>query len=281
MNKGQSEGRQAGETDVEAIAAEAFAVLGAGRQIAPFSDRYPNFGMDDAYRVAASVRRKREARGEQPLGRKIGFTNRTIWAEYNVYAPMWGHVYDRSVHDLAKDGAGFSLSGLAEPRIEPEIVFGLAAAPVPGMDERALLGCVEWVAHGFEIVQSIFPDWKFLAADTIAAYGLHGALLVGPRHPLASRSEDWRRELAAFEIDLFRNGSLTDHGRAANVLDGPLFALRHLVDLLASDPVNPPLAAGEIVTTGTLTRAFPVAAGQTWTTELTGIALEGARIRFV
>ena len=98
MNKGQSEGRQAGETDVEAIAAEAFALLGAGRQIAPFSDRYPNFGMDDAYRVAAAVRMKREARGERPVGRKIGFTNRTIWAEYNVYAPMWGHVYDRTLH---------------------------------------------------------------------------------------------------------------------------------------------------------------------------------------
>jgi hypothetical protein len=29
-------------------------------------------------------------------------------------------------------------------------------------------------------------------------------------------------------------------------------ALRHLVDLLARDQINPPLAAGEIVTTGTL-----------------------------
>jgi 2-oxo-3-hexenedioate decarboxylase len=90
MNTGQSDTREAGQTDVEAIAAEAFAVLGAGRQIAPFSHRYPALGMDDAYRVAAAVRMKREARGERPLGRKIGFTNRTIWSEYNVYAPMWG-----------------------------------------------------------------------------------------------------------------------------------------------------------------------------------------------
>ncbi|MCD6058949.1 MAG: Hydratase/decarboxylase [Thermomicrobiales bacterium] len=50
--------------------------------------------------------------------------------------------------------------------------------------------------------------------------------------------------------------------------------------MLASDPVNPPLAAGEIVTTGTLTRAFPVATGETWATELTGIALDGIAIRF-
>jgi 2-oxo-3-hexenedioate decarboxylase len=281
MNEGQSDGRAGGGKDLDAIAAEAFAALGAGRQIAPFSGRFAGFGLDDAYRVTAAVRGKREARGERPIGRKIGFTNRTIWEEYRVYAPMWGYVYDRTVHDLAAAGGDFSLSGLAEPRIEPEIVFGLARAPAPGMDPRALIGCVEWIAHGFEIVQSIFPDWKFAAADTVAAYGLHGALLIGPRHPAAARLQDWVRELAAFEIDLFRNGSPTDHGRAASVLDGPLFALRHLVDLLASDPVNPPLAAGEIVTTGTLTRAFPVIAGETWKTELTGIPLEGARIRFV
>ena len=192
-----------------------------------------------------------------------------------------GYVYDRTLRDLPKAGMDVSLSGLAEPRIEPEIVFGLAAAPTPGMGEPALLGCIDWIAHGFEIVQSIFPNWTFFAADTIVAYGLHGALQVGSRHSVASRSDDWGHELSAFEIDLFRNGVLAGHGRAANVLDGPVFALRHLVELLAADPLNPPLAAGEIVTTGTLTRAFPVVAGEVWTTELKGIPLEGARIRFI
>jgi 2-oxo-3-hexenedioate decarboxylase len=266
--------------DINTIAAEAFAVLGSGRQVAPFSAHHPEFALADAYGVTAAVRASREARGERVVGRKIGFTNRTIWAEYNVHAPMWGYVYDRTLHDLATDGAGVSLGHFAEPRIEPEIVFGLARAPSPGMDEDALLGYIDWVAHGFEIVQSIFPDWKFLAPDTVAGYGLHGGLWVGPRHPVASRSADWKRELAAFEIDLYRNGAKVDHGLAANVLDGPLFALRHLVALLAADPQSPPLAAGEIVTTGTLTRAFPVAGGETWTTKLTGIRLEGARLGF-
>jgi 2-oxo-3-hexenedioate decarboxylase len=45
----------------------------------------------------------------------------------------------------------------------------------------------------------------------------------------------------------------------------------HLAELLAADPLNPPLAAGEVVTTGRLTRAFPAAAGEVWTTELTRI----------
>jgi len=265
--------------DIQDIAEEVFAALGTGRQIAPFSKAYPDFGLAEAYRVAAAVRAKREARGERPIGRKIGFTNRTIWVEYGVYAPIWGYVYDRTVGDLTSE-APVSLSGLAEPRIEPEIVFGLTAPPSPGMDERALFRCIDWIAHGFEIVQSIFPNWSFKAPDTVAAYGLHGMLLIGPRHSAESRLDEWASELSRFEIDLFRNGALIDHGVAANVLDGPLFALRHLAETLAQDSLSPPLAAGEIVTTGTLTRAFPVAPGEAWTTQLSGLPLEGAHIRF-
>jgi 2-oxo-3-hexenedioate decarboxylase len=51
--------------------------------------------------------------------------------------------------------------------------------------------------------------------------------------------------------------------------------LRHLVDILVRDQVNPPLEAGEIVTTGTLTRALPISGGDTWTTELTGVRCDG------
>ncbi len=267
-------------TSVQMVAAEAFDLLDSGRQVAPFSSRLPRFDLDDAYRVTAAVRQMRETRGEIPLGRKIGFTNRTIWDEYQIGAPMWGYIYNRTVHDLADVGTTVSLAGLAEPRIEPEIIFGLAMAPEPGMDERALLGCVDWVAHGFELVQSIFPRWEFTLPDTVAAYGLHGMLLVGPRHSLVEHGGDWLGNLSTFGIDLKRDGTVIDQGRASNVLGGPLSALRHLVEVLASDPVNPPLAAGEIVTTGTLTRAFPVAPGETWTTELTGIALDGVAIRF-
>jgi 2-oxo-3-hexenedioate decarboxylase len=225
------------------------------------------------------VHARRIARGERPVGRKIGFTNRHIWEEYGVWAPIWGHVYDTTACDLAKVAGGFDLAGLAEPRIEPEVMFGMAAAPKQGMDDAALLGCIEWVAHGFELVQSLFPGWKFAAADTVAAYGLHGALFVGERFPVASSLERWRTTLPAFEIDLFCDGKLIDHGRASHVLDGPVSALRHLVDVLAADASQPPLAAGEIVTTGTLTRAFPVRPGQTWSTALSGIDLPGARLR--
>jgi len=267
-------------TELQAIAAEAFAALDTGRQISSFSARISAFDLDDAYRVTATIRQMRETRGEMPVGRKIGFTNRTIWTEYNVYEPVWGYVYNRTVHNLAEIGDTFSLMGFAEPRIEPEIVFKLALTPAPDMDETALLACIDWVGHGFEIVQSIFPGWKFSAPDTVAAFGLHGALLIGPRHSIAAHSEEWSRTLSTFEIDLKRDGTVADHGRALNLLGGPVSAMRHLVDILARDQFNPPLAAGEIVTTGTLPRALPVSAGETWTTGLTGLAPDGICVRF-
>ncbi len=65
------------------------------------------------------------------------------------------------------------------------------------------------------------------------------------------------------------------------MLGGPLRALAHLAGLLAQDPHNPPLQAGEIVTTGTLTRAFPVAPGERWHTVLSGIGLEGLSVGFL
>ena len=209
----------------------------------------------------------------RPQGR---FTNSRIWDEYGVRAPNWGYVYDRTVHDLAKT---LSLAPYAEPKIEPEIIVGLCAVPSPGMDDAALLSCIGWVAHGFEIVQSVFPNWKFTPADSVAANAMHGALLMGPRHDIGARAAEWLRALQESEVELYCDGTLVDSGRGTNVLEGPLSVVRYLTGLLARDPDNPPLAAGEIVATGTSTRALSVKPGQTWTTKLKGIALDGISLR--
>jgi len=265
-------------TTLRTIADEAFAAFNSGgRHVQSFSARYPGFTLNDAYRVTALANELRGANGYKPVGRKAGFTNRQMWKEYGVSAPNWGYIYDRTLHDLA---VPLPLAPYTEPKIEPEIMFGLATAPSPGMDDAALLSCIGWVAHGWELVQSIFPGWKFSLPDCTAANAMHGALLIGPRHEIGTRADEWLRTLPQFEVELYCDGKLMDRGRGSNVLDGPLSAVRHLVELLARDPDNPPLAAGEIVSTGTLTRALPAKAGETWTTKLKGIDLEGASLRF-
>jgi len=266
-------------TDIRAIGGEILAATDAARSIAPFSARGAALSLADAYAVSHWQEATRAKRGETSVGRKIGFTNRNIWAEYNVYAPNWGYVTTRSLRALV-DTPVLPLAPYAEPRIEPEIMFGLARAPSPGMDELALMNCIAWVAHGYEIVQSVFPQWKFTAADTTAANALHGALLVGERREIAGHAAEWLEQLGTFEVALYRDGALIDRGSGANVLGNPVSALKHLVALLADDPLNPPLQSGEIVSTGTLTRAFPIAPGETWTTKLSGIPLPGVSLRF-
>jgi 2-oxo-3-hexenedioate decarboxylase len=266
--------------DIKTIARDALAALDQGRPIEPFTARYPDLDLDKAYAVAAVLRAQRAARGEIPVGRKIGFTNRGIWSQYRIDRPIWGDMYAHTArpHDPSET---FALAGFCEPQIEPEIVLRLSRAPETGMDDHAILDCVEWVAHGFEIVQSIYPGWRFKVPDTVAGFGMHGALRIGEPVAVTARNrEALFGELKSFIVILSRGDEVIQTGRGTNVLDGPLSALRHLVDVLAADPHNPPLAAGEIVTTGTLTRAYPVSPGDTWSTALSGIPLPGLSIRF-
>jgi 2-oxo-3-hexenedioate decarboxylase len=267
---------------IDACAAELLEAGAAARSIAAFTSRDPGFDMEKAYAVAERVHRARLARGERPIGRKIGFTNRNIWAEYGVYEPIWGFVYDATVVH-AKDGrAELALGGFLEPRIEPEIVLQFARAPLLTGDadlEGAILGAIDWIAHGFEIVQTPFPGWKFRVEDTVAANGLHGRLVIG--EPVAVADiPDCARRLREFRIALARDGTVQAVGGGANVLDSPLLAFAHLAEVLARLPQFGPVGAGEVVTTGTLTAALPVQAGERWRTRLDGIPLPGLEIAF-
>ena len=263
------------------IADRLFAAVESAAQLAPISSLDPSFDVAAAYRVLGHLHERRAAQGWTPIGRKIGFTNRAIWARYGVDRSMWSHVWDRTV-TFATDGmATLSLAGLMEPRIEPEVVFKLRG-PLPAGDDAAeVLRAVEWIAPAFEIVHSVFPGWKFGAADCTAAFGLHGRLAVG--QPLLVDDTN-RAALAAalprFTVTLMRGDSLVETGIGENVLGSPALALMHLRDLLTTQPFFQPLAAGEIVTTGTLTDAWPVLAGETWTSRYGALGIGGLRVRF-
>jgi 2-oxo-3-hexenedioate decarboxylase len=236
------------------------------------------FGLADAYAVAGQIRRLRIARGERPLGYKIGFTNRSIWPKYGVHAPIWAPVWDTTLQVGDSAETEVSLAGLVQPRLEPEIVFGFGRAPDPGMSEVDLLACVDWVAHGFELVHTHCADWRFAAPDTVADFGLHGRLIVGPRCP-ADRFPSPSDELAALQIELRCEGELVDRGQGSAVLDSPLRALRLWLQAMADVTPDWPVHAGDVVTTGTLTDAWPLRPGEHWQTVLSDRRLPGLSLR--
>jgi 2-oxo-3-hexenedioate decarboxylase len=265
---------------LEPIVDEVAAALSAAHPLARFSDRADGFDTSAAYEVARRLRQRRQAAGRRMVGRKIGFTNRSIWPLYGVWEPIWGAMWDDTVHPLANGSGRLSLRGLQEPRIEPEIVLHLASAPQPGEGPADLLRRVDCVAHGFEIVQSPYPGWRFGTADAVAVGSLHGALCPGPAVPTAALAPDPLAALSAFTLTLGSDGVDRAQGRGADVLDGPLHALAHLVQVLAAGPADERLQAGEWVSTGTLTDALPIAPGQVWHTRLAGIALPGLQLAF-
>jgi 2-oxo-3-hexenedioate decarboxylase len=234
-----------------------------------------------AAEIVGRIAAARVARGEQRLGYKIGFTNRTIWPLYGVDHPIWAPVYDTTVTDAAAADHVVSLAGFCEPRLEPEIVLGLAAPPQSAAP-RAVAAATAWVAHGFEVVQSVFPGWRFTGAQSCAAQGLHARLLIGPRIPVSCLTDDpasLPELLAGLHLTLREAGESGDRDRGvgANVLDGPCHAVVHLMQELAAR--GEALCAGDIITTGTITDAQPLQPGQRWQSSIEGVpGLAGLRL---
>lgn len=240
----------------------------------------------DAYDIVKSTLDIRIAQGEIMAGRKIGFTNRKIWSKYGVAepisTPIWSPMFESTLR-YTDDNRGIqSLQGALQPRIGPELVFKLGTTPRPDATVDELAECIEWMAHGFEIVVCPFPDWKFELVDSIAAFGLHGSLIIGEPKVLSSATRRNLGEvLANASLSLSCGDELRSAGFGSDVLGSPVHALWHLHELLKSQPQFPPLTAGEVITTGTWTDVCPIAPGETWMSAFSGVSLPGLTISFV
>jgi 2-oxo-3-hexenedioate decarboxylase len=246
--------------------------------------RDPTLDMEAAERIQHAIRQRRVDRGEQPVGYKIGFTNRRIWPIYGVSSPIWGPVYAGRTERLESPRARLEAGRHPEPRFEPEIVLGLAHAPASD-DPAAVAAAIAWVAHGVEVVQSVYPGWRFTAAESMASQAMHGSLHIGPAVPPGDPATLAER-LAAVSLVLERREAedgpwvAMAEGEGADVLDGPVTALAHLVRCLRERGQR--LGPGDVVSTGTLVDAQPMVAGAHWRTRLQGMpGLEGLAIDIV
>jgi len=267
--------------DVDRIAETLLAAWAARSLVDSISSADVNFNLDGAYDVLGSIANRRRRDGWKCLGRKIGFTNGTIWSRYGVDRPMWAHMWDRTVVHAESAPVTVPLEPFVQPRIEPEVVFKLSG-PVPATDDPVrILESVDWMAPGFEIVHCHFPEWRFTLADCTADFGLHGTLVVG--EPVAVTSES-RATIAAhlstFEATLSCGNATIDRGIGANVLGSPALALAHLTRVVDEKPSQTPLSAGEIITTGTITDAWPIERGQRWTSDYGDLGLNGLTVTF-
>jgi 2-keto-4-pentenoate hydratase len=258
----------------------------AATQLIPPLSAHEPLTISDGYDIAKCILDTRIAQGEVPVGRKIGFTNRKIWSHYGVsepiHMPIWTPIFDTTVRYIEDNHAIQSLQGAMQPRLGPELVFRLARTPAPDASVDEISESIEWMAHAFEIVTCPFPDWKFEEADAIAAFGLHGALLIGEPKSLSAASRRSLPEvLANASVAVSCGDELRSAGFGSDVWGSPVHALWQLNQMLAAQPQFEPLTAGEIITTGTWADVLPITPGETWATAFSGVSLPGLTISFI
>jgi len=249
----------------------------ARRQIVePPSAQFPGFTLSDAYAVEAELVRLRRAAGHAPVGRKVGFANRSLWRVFKLDTVLWAHLYDDTVRYAGSgETAPLSLGRMLAPKLEPEIVFKLSRAPSgPLSNPATVLESVEWLALGYEIVDCVYPDWRFQPADFVAAFGLHAALIVGPPLQVSpDRSAALAGQLATCRVRLLRDGELVAEGGGEKVLQSPALCVGELAAGLTRQGSAEPLAAGELIASGALCDNQFIAPGQRWTAGIEGLAL--------
>ena len=210
-------------TDPQALARELMAAYSECQTIAAPSTRDAGFDLATAYAVESELARLRRAGGRTTVGRKVGFANKAMWRVLKLDTLTWAHMYDDTVHYAAHGAASLSLGRMCSPKIEPEIVFKLKKPLASGdLDPSAVLDAVEWLALGFEIIDCVFPDWKFQPADFVAAFGLHAALVVGELRVVEPAAiATLVEELPRFKLRLLKNGELVEEGSGKNSLRSP------------------------------------------------------------
>ncbi len=272
-------------TQAERYAHQFLDARALGKTLAPISSASV-LSIADAYDIANSLDTIRIAEGDTPIGRKLGLTNRALWAKASedevILAPTWTTLFASTVRYLSDTVTIQSLTGAMQPKIEPEVVFKFVRTPSLDATPDELADCLEWMAHGLEIVVNPYGDQKSTVADAIAAFGMHGTLLIGEPHILSSITRHHLGQvLANASVSLSCDGSLLGAGFGSNVMENPLSALWHLHQLLKTQEQFEPLHEGEIITTGTWAGAYPVRAGQTWSSAFSGISLAGLSVSFV
>lgn len=267
-------------TEVEAIATELLRARETGSFVEAPSV-CPGFDLDAAYQVEARLKELHQAAGHQSVGRKVGYANKAMWRVLKLETLVWAHMYDDTVQYCEGNSASATVRNPRSLKIEPEIVFGLREPIVAqGLDAAAALAAVDWLALGFEVIDCPYAEWKFQPSDFLASFGLHAALVVGQKlRVTADIIPTLVEELPRFKLRILKSGELVEEGSGKNSLKSPALCLAELGATIARRFPQEPLAAGEIVSSGTLTAGHLTASGDLWTAEVEGIPLPRLTLR--
>ena len=238
--------------NIEDLAAELLRAQQQCTPLDPLTDRFPDLDIAQAYQIQLAIIRSRLKEGRRVVGKKIGLTSKAMQDMLGVRESDYGHLLDDMV---VLNGQPVAVDKLLQPRCEGEIAFLLGRdVKGPGVTVADVLAATEAVIPALEIVDSRIRDWKIKIQDTIADNASSARVVLGdkltPVHDL---------DLRLVGMVLMKNGQVVATGAGAAVLGHPAASVAWLANKLLEFDI--PLKAGEIILSGSLTAAPPVAAG--------------------
>lgn len=223
-----------------------------GRQITALpADLLPATAAE-AYAVNALVAARL---GWEPLGWKIAGTTAAVREKLGLDGPIYGRTFRRF---RAASPARLSASLLLDPLVECEFFVTLAralpprTAPWTMAEVQAAIGAVH---AGIEVAECRLTGEALAHRTAILADGsASGWYVFGDAIPA------WREGLAPVAVMLEVDGAPRRHGSGAEVMGDPLVPLLWLAE--ARRRWGDGLAAGETISTGSMTGMLRIQAGQ-------------------
>ena len=238
--------------DVHALAQVLHDAARAHTQVPKLTDGHASLSLEEAYEIQLALCDLHLADGAHLVGAKLGLTSRAKQLQMGVDSPLRGFLTDAMRLEV---GEPLEVAALGQPRVEPEIAF-VMAEDLTGRSVTAVevLAATEAVAPALEVLDSRYEGYDFTLADVVADNASSARfVLAGTLTPPAGL--DLRLVGCVFE----HNGVVSATAAGAASLGHPAASVAALVRELAL--LDEGLRAGDVVLSGGLTTAVPVAAG--------------------
>jgi len=207
------------------------------------------YDLAQAYRIQRASIALRHARGEQPVGVKLGFTSRAKMIQMGVDSLIWGLLTDAMLYE---EGSVIDLADFIHPRVEPELCFLTSRAIDRPLTLLEAAGYLEGVAPAMEIIDSRYRNFKFNLEDVVADNCSSAGVVVGEFSADLSR-------LNNRGVTMRFNGRPVALGSTGAILGNPLRSVVQASQLASAAGLV--LPAGSLIMAGAATAAEALAPG--------------------
>lgn len=234
--------------------------------IASLIEICPTLDAADAYAVQCANVAQRIAKGARVVGYKVGLSPSVMQRMIGVNELGLGHLLSEM---RVEDAGAVAVSSLCRPRVEVTVAFVLGTA-LAGRDCTAMdvLAATDYVAAAIEVIDSRIQQRQIGIIEFVADNASSARFALG-RKRVRPADVDLTDLDAALYVGFGERDVLVTKGNTGAVLGNPVNAIVWLARTLAAVDVD--LEPGQVLLSGSCTRAVDVARGDHYRGCLTGL----------